>query len=473
MTTGKWQVVNLGEITDSMKNGIYRPASAYADDGVACLRMYNIDKGALVWRNIKRMRLAPEELTDYELLPGDLLVNRVNSRELVGKAAVIPEGLERLVFESKNTRLRLKRDLALPKFVNYQLLLGGQRHFSSNAQQVVGMASISQKQVASFPVVLPPIEHQERIVAEIEKQFSRLDEAVANLNRVKANLKRYKAAVLKAAVEGRLVETEAELARREGREYETGEQLLQRIATIREGRYAAASRHGNPPTPQSPPDLPELPEGWHWSTLAAIAAIKGGVTVDRKRVEDSTRSVPYLRVANVQRGYLDLGEVNCIHATEAAINDLRLRPGDVLFNEGGDRDKLGRGWIWEGQLDECIHQNHVFRARLYLHELSPKLVSWWGNSFGQQYFLREGKQTTNLASINLKVLRAFPIPVAPVSEQQRITAEIERLLSSHDALEREVNALLGRIAWQREAILHRLFSAGESRDVASSREPVW
>lgn len=92
-----WPVVPLGEVTESMKNGIYKPASAYADDGYACLRMYNIDDGRLVWRDIKRMRLSEDELLEFRLLPGDLLVNRVNSRELVGKAAVIPEGGEPLV----------------------------------------------------------------------------------------------------------------------------------------------------------------------------------------------------------------------------------------------------------------------------------------------------------------------------------------------------------------------------------------
>jgi len=105
--TSTWPTGMLGDVAESMKNGIYRPASIYADDGVACLRMYNIDAGRVVWRDIKRMRLSESEVADYQLLPGDILVNRVNSRELVGKAAVTPEGLEPVVFESKNIRLRL------------------------------------------------------------------------------------------------------------------------------------------------------------------------------------------------------------------------------------------------------------------------------------------------------------------------------------------------------------------------------
>jgi Type I restriction modification DNA specificity domain len=190
-----WRWVTLGEVAESMKNGIYKPASSYADDGLACLRMYNIGDGKIVWRDIKRMRLSEAEIREYELLPGDLLVNRVNSRELVGKSVAIPTGLERCVFESKNIRVRIRRDLVSPEFVSYRLLSAGSRYFTQNAQQVVGMASISQPQVARFPLPLPPLPEQRRIVAEIEKQFTRLEAGVAALRRVQANLKRYRAAL--------------------------------------------------------------------------------------------------------------------------------------------------------------------------------------------------------------------------------------------------------------------------------------
>ena len=302
-----------------------------------------------------------------------------------------------------------------------------------------------------------PEDQQKRIVAEIEKQFSRLDEAVANLKRVKANLKRYKAAVLKAAVEGRLVETEAELARRKGRSYETGDQILQRVLERRRSQWKGKGKYREPAAPDTS-DLPELPEGWVWVRLEAIAALKGGITVDSKRRDPTARSVPYLRVANVQRGYLDLSEVKTINAPASDIEALRLQHGDILFNEGGDRDKLGRGWIWEGQLADCIHQNHVFRARLISPDILPKLLSWWGNSFGKDYFQREGKQTTNLASINLTKLSAFPVPLPPLSEQLRIVADVDRRLSLVRETEAQVDANLQRAERLRQSILSQAFS---------------
>lgn len=168
--------------------------------------------------------------------------------------------------------------------------------------------------------------------------------------------------------------------------------------------------------------------------LRDLAVLKGGITKGNKRSRTSpTRLVPYLRVANVQRGFLDLEEVKEIEADETEINALQLQPGDVLFNEGGDRDKLGRGWIWNGELPICIHQNHVFRARIRDGMLLPKLLSWYGNSVGQLYFLEHGKQTTNLASINLTLLGDLPVPVPPPAEQAPLVAEVETQTSRIEA----------------------------------------
>ena len=451
------KVARIGDVAESMKNGMYKPASEYGEDGIPCLRMYNIDAGAIVWRDVKRMRVTDSERVDYGLLEGDLLVNRVNSRELVGKTAVIPFGMEPSVFESKNIRLRLKPERARAKFINYQLLASGRSHFAGNAQQVVGMASISQAQLADFPIVLDSLARQDEIVAELEKQFSRLDEAVANLQRVKANLKRYKASVLKDAVEGRLVPTEAELARRRGRGFETGEQLLRRILGARRLQWSGRGKFKEAESPVVD-GLPELPEGWIWVRLDSVAALKGGITVDAKRVDSTARAVPYLRVANVQRGYLDMSETKLIDASESDIAELRLEFGDILFNEGGDRDKLGRGWIWENQVPDCIHQNHVFRARVFLPEVASKLISWWGNSFGKEYFQRVGKQTTNLASINLGKLSEFPIPLPPAAEQHRLVAEIERRLSLVYGVELDVDDNLKRAQSLRQSTLSKAFT---------------
>ena len=354
-----------------------------------------------------------------------------------------------------------------PRYLAHYLSRKEIRDYLAGSASGVGgsLMRVKASTVEDLPLPLPNVDEQRRIVAEIERQFSRLDEAVANLKRVKANLKRCEAGVLKAAVEGRLVPTEAEVALREGRSYESGIQLLDRVLQERRRTWIGKGTYSNPERPEVR-RLPPLPEGWAWARLEAVAALKGGITVDKKRRDPTARPVAYLRVANVQRGYLDLEEVKQIEAPQADIDELRLRPGDILFNEGGDRDKLGRGWIWESQIAECIHQNHVFRARPFLPDVSGKLVSWWGNTFGKDYFLREGKQTTNLASINMTKLSAFPVPLPPQAEQQRIVAEVDRRLSIVREVEAEVDANLKRAQALRQAVLARAFS-DESEAVPS------
>lgn len=333
---------------------------------------------------------------------------------------------------------------------------------------------ISKKNLCSIPLPVPPAPEQLRIVNAIESYLTRLDDAVATLERVQRNLKRYRASVLTAAVEGRLVPTEAQLGRAEGRDYEPASVLLDHILAERRRRWETSERGGRylEPVAPSTSDLPELPEGWCWATLDGVADLKGGITKGQRRgPTDVLRDVAYLRVANVQRGRIDLSVVKTIPATEAEIDELRLHPGDVLFNEGGDRDKLGRGWVWNGELPECIHQNHVFRARILTADLHPKFLSWYGNTAGQQYFFEEGKQTTNLASINLTKLRRLPVPIPPLAEQTRIVEEVERLLSLANEADLLVDVDARRCARLRQSILKWAFE-GRLADQDHNDEPA-
>ena len=142
----------------------------------------------------------------------------------------------------------------------------------------------------------------------------------------------------------------------------------------------------------------------------------------------------------------------------AKIKSLLLESGDVLLTEGGDRDKLGRGWVWHGQLPECIHQNHIFRARLDLDRFVPEFISIYANNFGQEWFERMGKQTTNLASISLTNLRRFPVPTPPLVEQQRVIAEVDRQFSIIDAMGKTIDDGLRRASTLRQSIFSQAFS---------------
>ncbi|MCE9641037.1 MAG: restriction endonuclease subunit S [Betaproteobacteria bacterium] len=451
--------VNLADVADLVRGVTYPKAEARdqaAPGYVPMLRATNIQDSKLVL-NTDLVHIAERNVSsEQRLRPGDIVVaTSSGSKHLLGKSALLRSDWTG-AFGAFCAAIRPKPNVE-PRYL--AAFLQSPSYWKQVGKKALGVNinNLRRGDIETLTLPLPDLDEQRRIAAEIEKQFSRLDEAVAGLKRIKANLKRYQAAILKAAVEGRLVPTEADLAHREGRNYETGAQLLQRILETRRSQWQGKGKYKEPAAPDTT-TLPELPEGWTWARLDSIAALKGGITVDSKRQDTTARAVPYLRVANVQRGYIDLSEVKTINAPTAVIEELRLRHGDILFNEGGDRDKLGRGWIWEDQLSDCIHQNHVFRARLVSPDMLPKLLSWWGNSFGKDYFQREGKQTTNLASINLTKLSAFPVPLPPLAEQRLIVAEVDRIFSFTETFEAQISAGLAHANMLRRSILARAFS---------------
>jgi type I restriction enzyme S subunit len=176
--------------------------------------------------------------------------------------------------------------------------------------------------------------------------------------------------------------------------------------------------------------------------LDEVADISGGITKNKKDLDQPDLvEVPYLRVANVHRRYLDLTTVATIMTTPSKASALRLLPGDVLFNEGGDKDKLGRGDVWQGQIPNCIHQNHVFRARVTDPGFDPRFVSAWGNTFGKGWFETFGTQTTGIASINKQTLSRFPLPDVSRAVQESWADRLDGVVRSHQSVSGELASL--------------------------------
>lgn len=446
----RWLTVTIGEVCSKPQYGWTTKATTEGGR-IRLLRTTDITSGTIDWSRVPFCTEVPPDLEKYLVREGDIVISRAGS---VGVSHLLTR-IEPSVFASYLIRFRPGPEVEA-RYLAYFLKSPAYWRQIADSTSGIAIPNVNASKLQDVRLPLAPLVEQCRIVAEIEKQFSRLDQAVANLQRVKASLRRYEASTLKAALTGQLVPNEADLARAQKRNFESADELLQRVR--RSELKAGGGRRGATEPATDVGELPALPAGWSWAQLSSITTIKGGITVDRKRADVTARPVPYLRVANVQRGHLDLGEVKFIDAPAADIDALQLMRGDILFNEGGDRDKLGRGWIWEGQLPECIHQNHVFRARPISADISPKLISWWGNTFGKDYFQREGKQTTNLASINLSKLSKFPVPVPPLAEQHRIVAEVDRRLSIVREVEAEVDSNLRRAQALRQAVLARAFS---------------
>ena len=314
---------------------------------------------------------------------------------------------------------------------------------------------LSRDDYNAVEVVVAPPDQQDGIVAEIEKQFSRLDEAIANLKRVKANLKRYKAAVLKAAVEGRLVETEAELARREGRSYETGEQLLQRILQTRRSQWKGKGKYKEPAAPDTT-SLPELPEGWVWATTEQLGQIQlGRQRSPKNRSKDNP--VKYIRAANITERGLELKDVLDMEFSSDEQERYRLRRGDLVLSEAsGSPDQVGKPAVWQDQLSLCCFQNTVIRLRPAV-EMSAYLLLCFQSYYVNGVFAKVagGVGINHLSADKFSRLH---ISLPPEVEQHRIVAEVDRRLSLLRETEAQVDVNLQRAERLRQSILSRAFA---------------
>ncbi len=211
--------------------------------------------------------------------------------------------------------------------------------------------------------------------------------------------------------------------------------------------------------PMAPPPYP-APPGWEWRNLGSLLLITGGVTLGRKLAGREVASLPYLRVANVQRGFLVLDQIKEVEVPADEVEKYKLAPGDLLTTEGGDWDKVGRTAIWRGEIAQCLHQNHVFRSRPYTEKFSSRWVELYLNSPpARDYFAGSSKQTTNLASINMTQLRACAFPVPPLATQHRIVTKVNELLALCDELKASIAAARAQHAQLAEALVTKAVAA--------------
>jgi type I restriction enzyme, S subunit len=355
-----WRRVTLGEVAEQVKRG---RAPLYADAGLLVLSQKCVrSDNRLDWSVGRRTDSVERPVPDWALVRvGDTLVNSTG-RGTLGRAAFVAAVPEPCTVDSHVSIVRPVQDEVEPAFLGLSLSVR-QADLESFQSGSTNQTELSRAAIEAIPIDLPPLAEQRRIVDLIAS----LDTTIEAADRLVDDAERCMAAQRDA------------------------------IAT----RCADSTM----------------------VSLESVADVVGGVTKDKNKQHADFTEVPYLRVANVQRGHLDLSEVITIRAPADKVARLLLLPGDILFNEGGDRDKLGRGWVWEGQIGRCIHQNHVLRARVRQEGLDPYFVAMWANSrYAQQWFEQMGSQTTNLASLSLSTLRSFPVPLADPETQADITS---------------------------------------------------
>ncbi len=490
-----WQKTTLEHLITRISNGV-NVTQHEERIGLPITRIETIWNGTIDLNRVKYIKEVNDELRlNYGLMNGDILFSHINSDSHLGKTAIFQSQVKCLIHGINLLLIRPSAEIS-SEYLNYHFqLLRQNGEFVAVAQRAVNQSSINQRQLKAFEFVLPPFNEQRRIVAKIEELFSELDKGVESLKTARAQIDVYRQAVLKHAFEGKLT---ARWREENKDKLEKPEQLLARIKQERAARYdrqlqewkaavkewEAKDQLGKkPPKPASLMasvpiaqseliGLPNIPQLWQYVRLSEIADIGSGMSVSKSRKLGVPIEIPYLSVANVQRGVLDLSTVKIMKIESSQLPRLALKRWDVLFNEGGDRDKLGRGWVWESKIEPCITQNHVFRASPFLesHQHS-KWISHWGNTFGQLYFEAQGKQTTNLASINKTVLSRFPVPLPPIEEQEEMIQRLENQTAIIDRLEQNVASSLEKLNALRQSILKTAF-AGQLVAQDPSDEPA-
>ena len=304
---------------------------------------------------------------------------------------------------------------------------------------------LSKDHILNHRIPLPPSAEQDRIADALDELLSDLDSGVAALGAVKAKLAHYRASVLKAAVNGMLTSE----WREQHPHTEAASELLERIL---------ASRRGGRVPDRVFPAGAALPGGWCWTSLGDISEIQGGIqkSPSRKPTRDH---YPYLRVANVHRGSLDLRDLHRFELTSEELDRLRLMPDDLLIVEGnGSRNEIGRCAIWHGEIEDCVHQNHIIRVRPWAGVASPYVSVYLNSPVGQSAIQDVASSTSGLYTLSVSKIVKLPLPLPPVDEQGVIVEAVDDHLSILEHVESGIEDKLRSAIALRQAILRHAFT---------------
>jgi len=445
---GRWPTVKVGDALNLINGRAFKPTE-WTKTGTPIVRIQNLNNPDAPFNYYQGELPAKIALDDGDLLfawsgtPG----TSFGAHIWRGGKAWLNQHIFKVEFEASQFD---KRFLQLA--INQNLA-----EYIRAAHGGAGLAHITKGKFEGSEIPAPPLPEQHEIVDEIEKQFTRLDAGVAALRRVQANLKRYRAAVLKAACEGRLVPTEAELARKEGRNFESADDLLARVLDERRQGWLGRGRYKEP-TATEPINLPPRPEGWTWVALdAAIAAgPQNGVYLPRNLYGGGT---PILRIDDYQNGWVRrIDELNKVQADRETVEKYQLRSGDLVVNRVNSLTHLGKCLVVRDSHEGAMFESNMMKARLATL-VNPRYVEFYLRSHDGRHRLTSGaKWAVNQASINQEDVKRTPLPLPPANEQDRIVAEVERRLSVAEELETTVTANLQRAARLRQAILQNAFT---------------
>ena len=369
------------------------------------LRSANVTWDGVNLDNVKEMNFDDSDFKKYRLRPGDLLLNEASgSPNDVGKPALWNGEIEGCCFQ--NTLLRLRPYEIGKAYLYWYCSLSARMGRFGDAGRGVNIRHLGKQGLSRFPIPIAPMAEQKQIVDALEQHFSRLDAAEATLS-----------------------------------------QSLTRLDALRSSTLADAFHSRR-----------DLPCTWHWSILGEVAEVRSGIQKQPKR-KPNKNPAPFLRVANVLRGELLLYQIHEIELFDGELERYRIRHGDLLVVEGnGSPAQIGRAASWSDQIANCVHQNHLIRVSPG-PELSPKFLSLYWNAPHTASLLRDvASSTSGLYTLSTRKIKAIPIPIAPLSEQEQIATRVDGQLEKHDRLRESIRYALDRVTFLRRSVLATAFS---------------
>lgn len=475
----RWVVSTIDEIFRSVGGGT--PSTnqpQFWGNGTPWITSADIDAHGVI---IPRKEITLAGLagsTANKVPPGSVIVV---TRVGLGKVAIARTAL---CFSQDCQGLLVEPELVDPAYAAHQV------RFSIRGIRGRGttISGITVKQLQELQFSLPPREEQTRIAEAIESYLSRLDAAAAGLERVQTKLKAYRASALKAAVEGRLVPTEAELARAKQRNYEHADALLKRVLAERRRRWEEAelakmkaagkapkdnkwkAKYQEPAAPDTKA-LPQLPEGWCWAKASAFYwDANYGTSV---KCREDAHGPPVLRIPNVVAGSLSFEDLKFSTDESVPAANASIEPGDFLFiRTNGSKSLIGRGaLVRERTKQPVLFASYLIRLRI----VDPLLAEWvalaWHSHFVRRQIDVVAASSAGQHNVSLSSAAEFVIPIPPSSEQRRVLAKVSELASVADNTQQDVAASVSRCKRLRQSILKWAFE-GKLVDQDPNDEPA-
>lgn len=490
-----WVWTSIGAVAKQVTDGEHSTPPRIAEKEVPLVTAKNVRDGHMDYGQTDWVSYATAQKAWVRCRPsvGDLLLVCVGAT--TGRLTVLREPRDMVLVRSV-ALIRPGHDVSseyLERAIRSQLV---QTQIWASVQ-ATAQPCLYINRIQALLVPLPPLAEQHRIVAKVDELIALCDRleaarlqreatrdrlAAASLARLNTpdpetfqadarfaigtalpaltartdQIKQLRQTILNLAASGRLVP-----------QIEAGESADGLVQRAREAKSVAEAEEGIRSRPPIEPASREnigcaVPSTWAVAAFDDLFVIVSGVTKGNKIPASEAIDAPYLRVANVQRGHLDLSVIKTIPVRASDVERYALRSGDVLMTEGGDWDKLGRAAVWNGEIPGCIHQNHVFRVRASSPDILPRWITTYVNSpIGRAFFEDASKQTTNLASINMTQLRACPIPVPPRSEQHRIVAKVDELMALCDRLDASLTQSASSRSRLLNSLLHEALAPAE------------